>query len=331
MNYALLLVPFLPLAAAIAAESPKAVLAERRFDFGTVKRGDKLIHKFPIRNEGSAPLNLERGELSLPGMNVRYRKTILPGEEGTVTVEWNTDPVKGKQEGEILVYCNDPTQRELRMVVEGTVQPPIEFQPYGAVFLSLFQGQTGERAVRILNHQDRPVHILKLEPSAAYIVPVLRTVEDGRDYELTVKVGPQALLGRRQETVSIQTDDAASPQLRVMVNLFIKTDIYANPERIDFGEVSLEQLSLHSTLKEMVSATFLVKKRTGKFAIQSVTSDLPALVIRQQPDGESDVFQIDVKLAPADLRAGELSGTIRIETNDVAFPELRVPVTAKIH
>src|SRR6476660_5929090 len=108
MNYALLLVPFLPLAAAIAAESPKAVLAERRFDFGTVKRGDKLIHKFPIRNEGSAPLNLERGELSLPGMNVRYRKTILPGEEGTVTVEWNTDPVKGKQEGEILVYCNDP-------------------------------------------------------------------------------------------------------------------------------------------------------------------------------------------------------------------------------
>ena len=180
-----------------------------------------------------------------------------------MTVEWNTDPVKGKQEGEILVYCNDPTQRELRMVVEGTVQPPSSFSRMAPSFSAFSRARRVSGRSRILNHQDRPVHILKLEPSAAYIVPVLRTVEDGRDYELTVKVGPQAPLGRHQETVSIQTDDAGSPQLRVMVNLFIKTDIYANPERIDFGEVSLEQLSLHSTLKEMVSATFLVKKRTG--------------------------------------------------------------------
>ncbi len=310
--------------------TPKAVLLDQRYDFGIVKRGEKIVHRFHLRNEGSAPLNLQRAELTVPGMKVSYRKVMAPGNEGTVIVEWNTEHVNGKQEARILLYCDDASQHQLQMLLEGSVQPPIEFQPYPAVFLSLFQGESGERSVQILNHEDRPLRILKLEPSADYFTPVLRTVSEGKEYQLTVKVGPNAPAGRHQDLVSIRTDDAASPELRVLVNVLVKTDVYVNPERLDFGEVSLEQLRLDPSRSDFVSETFMVKKRAGTLMISSITSDLDALTIRRDPEGTSGSFQVDVKLVPAILHPGELRGTIRIHTSDRAFPEFLVPVSASI-
>jgi hypothetical protein len=264
-------------------------------------------------------------------MKVRFRKVIAPGEQGTVTVEWNTEHVKGKQEAEIFVYCNDPSQHQLKVLLEGTVQPRIEFQPYAAVFFSLFQGESGERSVRILNRQDRPLHILKLEPSADYFTPVLNTVREGEEYELKVKVGPNAPAGRHQELITVRTDDAASPEHRMFVNVLVKTDVYVNPERLDFGKVNLEQLRRDPGLSDLVSATLMVKKRAGTFMINSITSDLDALTIRRDPQqGASGSFQVDAKLEPAMLHPGELRGTIRIQTSDPAFPEFDVPVSASI-
>jgi len=311
--------------------TPKAVLLDQRHDFGTVKGGEKIVQTFRLHNEGSAPLNLERAELTVPRMTVRFRKVIAPGAQGTVTVEWNTEQVKGKQEAEILLYCNDPSQRQLKLLLEGTVQPRIEFQPYAAVFFSLFQGESGERSVRILNHQDQPLHILKLEPSVDYFTPVLNTVQDGKEYELKVKVGSNAPAGRHMELLTVRTDDAASPELRVPVNVLVKTDVYVNPERVDFDEVNLEQLRRDPSLADLVSVTLMVKKRAGTFTINSITSDLDALTIRRDPQqGASGSFQVDAKLEPAMLHPGELHGTIRIHTSDPAFPEFVVPVSASI-
>jgi hypothetical protein len=96
--------------------------------------------------------------------------------------------------------------------------------------------------VEILNHQDRPMRILKIEPSADYFTLVLRAAHEGEEYQLTVKLGPNAPVGRHEKLVSVRTDDAASPELRVSVTLLVKTDVYVNPKRVDFSEVSLAQL-----------------------------------------------------------------------------------------
>jgi hypothetical protein len=145
-----------------------------------------------------------------------------------------------------------------------------------------------------------------------------------------VKLGPNAPVGRHEELVSVRTDDAASPELRVSVNLLVKTDVYVNPKRVDFSEVSLAQLRRDPSLSDFVSMTFIVKKRAGTLTISSITSDLDALTIRCDPQGTSGSFQVDVKLVPAMLHPGELRGTIRIHTIDPAFPEFRAPVSASI-
>ena len=128
-----------------------------------------------------------------------------------------------------------------------------EFSALSAVFLSLFQGESRERSVEILNDQDRPLRILNIEPSADYFTPVLRAVHDGEEYQLTLKVGPNAPVGRHEELVSVRRDDAASPELRVSVSLLVKTDVYLNPKRVDFSEVSLAQFRRDPSLSDLVS------------------------------------------------------------------------------
>jgi hypothetical protein len=52
-------------------------------------------------------------------------------------------------------------------------------------------------SVGILNHQDRPLRILKLEPSADYFTPVLRTVHERKEVEAV-----QATFERQKAPIS---------------------------------------------------------------------------------------------------------------------------------
>jgi hypothetical protein len=112
----------------------------------------------------------------------------------------------------------------------------------------------------------------------------------------------------------------------IAVNVLIKRDVYANPEVVDFGEVSLDEIRRSPSLLDLLTQTFLVKRRGGPFEIRSVRSDLVALRIAKSPDGPSQTFRFDVALDPARLERSALNGAIRLETSDPAFPEVIVPV-----
>jgi hypothetical protein len=61
-------------------------------------------------------------------------------------------------------------------------------------------------SVGILNHQDRPLRILKLEPSADYFTPVLRTVHERKEVEAV-----QATFERQKRANFKQTTHPLEP------------------------------------------------------------------------------------------------------------------------
>jgi hypothetical protein len=74
----------------------------------------------------------------------------------------------------------------------------------------------------------------------------------------------------------------------------------------------------------------MIRKRAGTFAITSVETSLPALVVEQEPaSGASEAFRLNVGLDKDKLRAGPLTGAIRILTTDKDFPELIVKVSGE--
>ena len=314
-----------------AGASPGAVFSAVSHEFGTVKQGEKVVHVFPFRNETEAPLKIERVELSMGGMKTGFKPVIPPGGQGRITVEWNTARVRGKVSGEAVVHFADAALPPVTLVLRGAVKPSIEIQPYAAVFFSVFKGEGAERSITVVNNEERPLTITRIEPEGKHFTTALETVTPGKVQRLHVTVPPDVAPGRYMEAAYLHTDHPVYAKLKVAVNVLVKNDLYINPETVEFGRVSLESLKKNQGLLKLLGQTFLVKKRHGEFKIKSIASDVPALRITQSPAaGPSETFRIDVSLDRDDLKPGKLSGSLRIKTDSAEFPELLVPVRGEL-
>jgi len=203
--------------------------------------------------------------------------------------------------------------------------------PFPAIFLSAFQGEKNERRLRIVNNEEKPVAISLAQPAENHFTASLSTVEPGKVYEVTVLIAATASPGRYDEQLALATSDPKLGRITVPVHLFVKPDLYANPDVADFGQVSADELRKNPARRELLTQTFLVKKREGSFAIARVRSTVEGLDVRIDPrNGKSSTFRVDVALNPERIKTGKLDGFILVETDDKNFPEIKVPVSGAI-
>ena len=95
--------------------------------------------------------------------------------------------------------------------------------------------------------------------------------------------------------------------------------------------MSADELRKNPAVRELLTQTFLVKKREGSFAIKQVRSTIEGLDVRIDPkEGKSSTFRIDVAPTPERLKAGKLDGFIVVLTDDKKFPEIKVPVSGMV-
>jgi uncharacterized protein DUF1573 len=315
-----------------AAQAPRAIVPDLIHDFGSVEQGSKVVHQFAIRNAGTASLTLTKVSLSESGMTARMKPAILPGEEAALTIEWDTTKTKGAVVGKAVLEVNDPARPQITLLLKGVVKLPIDFQPYQAIFASVFKGESALRVVQIINNREQPMGIGRLEQQGDHFQARLKTVNPGRVYQLEVTVPATVAPGRYSEAVYLHTDDAKTPRLMIPVNVIVKSDLYANPDAVDFGSVALAQLANNPSAIDLLTQSLVVRTRAGTFAIKSVTSEIPFLSIQRSPDGAgaSEAFRIDVGLRQDRLQPGPISGSLKILTDDKQFPELIVPVKGEI-
>ncbi len=310
---------------------PRAVFSEKGHAFGLVKQGEVVVHKFAVRNEGTSSLILDRVDFNLPGLTSRFKPTIEPGAEGAVQIELNTTHLTGDLELEAVLYMNDPVQPRVKFTMSVTVDPVIEIQPLPAAYLSIYEGEKAEQVLRVVNHEEQPLEITRVEPEGTHFKAELREVQSGKVYELIITVPPGTAPGRYFESVLLHTNHSKFSIVPVGVNLFIKRNIYANPEMVDFSGINLSALAAKPELINSLYETVMLKKRHDEFEIKSIQSDVPFLKITQSPaSGRSSGFQLDIGVMHEKLVVGEISGTIRITTDDKEFPEVLIPVKASI-
>lgn len=77
------------------------------FDFGTVEAGEVVTHVFKFKNTGSEPLIITDAKAGC-GCTVPKKPTepVAPGEEGAITVEFNSRGKSGNQNRDVTVTAN---------------------------------------------------------------------------------------------------------------------------------------------------------------------------------------------------------------------------------
>jgi uncharacterized protein DUF1573 len=313
-----------------AAASPKAAVPAPSFDFGTVKQGETLSHCFEVRNDGSAPLQIEKMQLNLPKMTARASGSIAPGRSENVCVDLGTETLTLKVKAEVTVFVNDPQQPQILLVLTGVIRSPVDLVPMGAVVASIWKGDGAERTITIVNNTPRPLHIRGLDVEGQDFKARFETQKPGEVYKVIIMIPPGLAPGRYTGRVYVNTDSSTDGRIRIPVNILVKNQIYAFPAGVNFGSVSRAQVDSNPGALADLAEWILVKKRKGKFTIKSLTSDLPVLRLTQSPEGASNTFRITVALVGDRLQPGQFAGTIHVITDDPVVPELTIPVSGDI-
>ena len=129
------------IAVSAASEGPKAVFTEARFEFGQVMSGEVVERDFVVKNEGSAPLVIEKVAMTTPLLVTRHTHEVAPGAEGTIHFKLDTANLAGKFQGAIVVFLNDPALPQAPLAFEGTVVPTIELSPMPAFYVAGLRGR----------------------------------------------------------------------------------------------------------------------------------------------------------------------------------------------
>jgi Protein of unknown function (DUF1573) len=314
----------------LAAAPPRAEFLETSYDFGTLLQGRTVAHRFLVRNIGAQPLKIERVEFSQPGMRSSAKAVVAPGAIGEILLEWNTTGLKGAVEADAAVQTSDPLTPNTILRLTGHVRSPVDLLPFGAIFLSTFMGEDAQAVLRVVNNETTTLLVTRIEPGADFFQASIHPVTLGKVYEVRVRAASGLAPGRYDGSLTLETNSAEARVLTIPVHLSVKANVYPSPDRVDFGEVSLDRVANEPGLLALLNQTVLVKKRAGHFRILSVTSDVETLSIDRSPGGPTGTFRLDIGLAPARLRPGPLSGTIRIRTDERHHSEIVLPVTGTV-
>jgi hypothetical protein len=78
------------------------------FKFGTIAIGEKVLHSYHFKNTGDAPLLIGDVKPSCGCTSLKDWPTapILPGEEGNISIEFNSDGQPGAVTKSIVVHTN---------------------------------------------------------------------------------------------------------------------------------------------------------------------------------------------------------------------------------
>ena len=314
-------------------------------DFGSVDAGTPLRYSFKIRNEGSVDLEIRSVVPSCGCTTSDYDKVLTPGSEGKITLAVeHTVGYSGETQKFATVTTNDPSQATFRLTLhvffKGTAKPPNlgapTLTPTGAKKVGSFLVSPGDKyttavvrgdsvasTLQIVNQSDKLAHITDVKVGGTSFKAVLRTIQDGKSYAISLTTNPQLKAGHYTQTLSLVTDDKDAPEIPISLDVTVYPLLVAAPTAIHMREVSIEG----DVSKIPIPPIYVQKVRGEGVVIKSVTSDLPFLEIVPTTESEGRRIALHLKFDPAKVSgAGSFKGKVHIETNDQEVPSLDVTI-----
>jgi hypothetical protein len=335
-----LVVALLPLSSA-DARGPRATLTESTCAFGTVQRGAKVRCSAKLVNAGDAPLEIVRIGLTSPDVALKAPRSVAAGESAEVPVELDTASHAGEVRVTATFFTNDPAVPLLPLEIAGQVESRLELEPTPAIFLSAFRWEAGEKeaGVTVVNRDPAPLRSVDLSAEGDSFTPRLAVVEEGRRYQVFVKLRPGAPAGKQEGRITLTTN---LETIRIPVFTFLKERVFFNPTAVDFGRIRLDQVAAEPDLLDHRKVSLFVYQLGGSdfrirvesappyLAIERTPAEGPGSVVDIPRQGQTAIFELALSLDAKRLVPGSFDDELRLSTNDPEFPLLVLPVHLEV-
>ena len=221
------------LAAAAPAKQARAKFREEKWDFGRIEQGELLTHEFVFRNEGDAPLVIEKITTSCGcTAALASEDRIEPGREGKIKASLDTRGYGGRVVKYIYVESNDASvsRRELAVSAEIDIppQPRIELDRYNIDLGLSLEGEETATTFGISNAGELELAVTATHPEFLFFhgnkparFPL--NIASGKSAELEIRFPARNKVGMLRDYVLIKSNDPMKPTLSIYISRYVVT------------------------------------------------------------------------------------------------------------
>lgn len=195
---------------------PEVVVEPRRVFFGDVVRGrmPARSEEVTIRVRPGSEARLTSVQSLSPHLIVEELESSPEVRRLRVTVQPEA-PV-GELRERIVIGVRGRREKSLNIPVFAAVQGTLQAVP-GSVSFGLLEGQEMERSIKIQNRGETPIAVTEVRAEHPAVQTELRTIDPGLRYVVHIKLDPQKVKRDLRTSVTILTDSASEPPLRLNV------------------------------------------------------------------------------------------------------------------
>jgi hypothetical protein len=207
-------------------------------DWGSIKRGQVLVQRFPYVNNTNQPITITATKSSCGCLTSKLSQRVIePGKSGHIDVEVNTlTQPAGPNAWKTTLTC-ESGQRviEIHLYIEANLQAELAIEPAG---LTLYANKPIKHVIKLTDHREQPLKIDAVRGSRPELKAMLLSSErdaQGRVvHAIQVQVAEDFPAGRHDELVSIYTNDQEYRELRVPVSVKMEAgqQLSITPERV---------------------------------------------------------------------------------------------------
>ncbi|MFM1942238.1 MAG: hypothetical protein RI897_1220 [Verrucomicrobiota bacterium] len=216
------------------APTPAIQFEEQNFDFGRVKAGDVVDHRFEFKNSGSAPLEITKVTTACgctaPG---EWDKLVQPGQTGGIPIKFYSGSFSGDVKKSITVLSNDPQNPNITLSIQADVWSPIEITPRSLVFQYDPGAAEGEeKEIVIVNNRDEPLKLSPPEWTQKAFNATLTEKVPGKEFSLKIATVPPVGTGTITAPITLKTSVPDQPRISVHAMAIEKQPYVVVPNRI---------------------------------------------------------------------------------------------------
>lgn len=315
-------VPAAPLTATVTpGHGPQILFGDRTFDFGRTPAGTEIRHDFEFVNSGDQMLEIRSVQTSCGCTTAAdYEKTIAPGAKGRIPVILRTSGFTGPLHKTITVNSTAAKEPTVVLQLKGEAWVPVAINPPYLYFPQVTGGKPAEpRTARIVSNVETPLHILSTEVEPESFQVSLRTIVDGKEYELEARPAGKFKPGSTQGVVRLRTNQKDTPQLEVKLYLNVVQAVVATPSHL-----ILPPGSLPSMTKRYLS----IRANDGNLLAvsEAEVSGHPDVTVALTETLKGRMFRVEVTFPAGFTLAQGQSPSIVVKTSHPDYPELKIPV-----
>jgi len=169
-------------------------------------------------------LEIRKVESPIPFLEVEYRVATEEerraeghGRQWRLELKIPANAPVGPLADRLQVITNHPRQRVLEIPVSGFVRPVLGVEPAVADFGHRELSGPFETNLEIENYSSRKIGVNEVESDLSGVVAEVKTVEEGRRYQLRLTLQPGMPKGPFSGLMTIHTTDPRQPVLEVEV------------------------------------------------------------------------------------------------------------------